>query len=177
MRTDENQLWSAQTSIQAGDTISGTTAETIFASKPNVIPANGLVVGDVLRFFASGIFSTQTLAVASFSLRVKLNTTDLLTISGLNVGVLALVNSVWICTGELHVRSIGASGTIEGAASATLSTGTIAQIAGITGTTSPITVDTTADIQMQISAQMTNLTAGNSIQLRRFMVEKLRFNP
>lgn len=177
MRTDENQLWWAQSSVQGGDTVSGTTSETIFASKPNTIPADGLVVGDVLRFLCSGIFSTQTLAVATFTLRVKLGTTDIMTVSGLSVGALALTNSPWVMTGELHVRSIGGSGSVEGSGSATLGTGAITQIASLVSSVSPVTIDTTADMQLQISAQMSNLTAGNSITLRRFMVEKLRYNP
>lgn len=169
----ENRAWWRQTSIQAGDTVSGSTSEVIFASKPTVFTANSFRAGDIIRWNSSGTFGTVALNVATFSLRAKLGSTDIIAITGLSVGVLGLVAMPWKFSGELHIRSIGSSGTVEGDASAMLSLTSASQTVQILGTPSPVTINTTTDLQFQLSAQLSNLTAGNTITMRRFMVEKL----
>lgn len=174
MNTNENQIFWSQTAIQSGDTVSGTTSETIFSSKPQTFSANSLSVGDVVRFNCSGVFSTQTLNVATFTIRAKLGSTVVVATSALSVGILALVNSAWKFTGEFHVRAIGASGSIEGDAVAMLSTGAASAIGPLLSDAQGVTIDTTTDIQFQISAQLSISAGVNAITMRRFMVDKLR---
>lgn len=170
---DQNQLHWSQTEIQTGDTISGTTSETIFASKPQVFSANSFHIGDVIRFQASGTFSTQTLNVSTFTFRAKLGSVDILTTAGVSVGVSVLSNSVWQFSGEIHCRSVGASGTMEGFATISLSTSTSASSSQLLGMTTPVTIDTTVDQQFQISSQLSISAGANAITMRRCMTEYL----
>lgn len=172
----ENQLFWSQASVQAGDTTANTATETIFASKPDVFTANSLNVGDIVRGRARGLFSTSAISLATFTFRVKLGSVAFYTSTALSLA-LNLTNRPWEVTFEFLVRAVGASGSIDGLATSALSTVAGSTSVDMMTNSAPVTIDTTADQQLQLSLQQSLAVLGSTATLRHFMVEKLRTAP
>lgn len=170
--SDENQVWWAQTSVQAGDTVNSTNAEVIFASKPQVFPANSFNPGDVIRFTARGLFGAGGIIPAAFTFHLKLGSVAICTSAAISTA-LGLSNKPWELKGEASFTSIGASASVECGGSAMLSTGTGVQAVELMPV-GGVTVDSTAAIQLQLSVQPSISLSSNTITLRQFLIEKLR---
>lgn len=172
MIKDENQIYWSQTLVQGSDTVSGTTTETVFASKPQVFRANSFVVGDVLEIEARGLLGTVALSLCTFIFRVKFGSVVLSSSAGIG-GVGGLVNKAWELSAKLTVTSIGASGTAECGGKAMISTGTAVNVIDLLPAGGVI-IDTTVDQQLQISVQPSINLGGNTITMRQFIVKKFR---
>lgn len=111
INNDSTRLLYAQTSVQAGDTVT-TSANDLFASH-YTIPANSLQVGDVVELEAWGLLTCAVGDTFVAQMMVGSNYIG-------NLGKIyqnnAMTNSPWRLRGRFIVTSTGASGTIEGTA-------------------------------------------------------------
>lgn len=172
MIKDENQILWSQTVIQAGDTVNTTTGEVVFASKPPVFTANSLLVGDVIRFKARGLYGTGALSLCAFTFRVKIGSVAICSSASISTAI-NLTSRSWVIKGEASIYSIGAAGSLECGGEAMVSTGTAVGLFDLMPT-GGVVVDTTSDQQFQISVQPSISLLANTVTLRQFFLEKLR---
>lgn len=169
---DENQTWWTQTSIQSGDTINTTTSETLFASKPQVFSANSIVAGDVIRFKARGLYGAGGVVAAAYTFRVKLGSVVICSSASIATA-LGLTGKAWEIEGEASFYSVGASASVECGGKAMLSLGSSINTFDLMPTGGAM-VDSTADLQLQISVQPSISLSANTVTMRQFIVEKLK---
>jgi hypothetical protein len=120
-----------------------------------------LVVGDYIRVNLQGYISSANSA-ENFTLRVKLGSTKLLSITGALFPNLS--EAVFDLTLNIAVRSIGATGTVRPSGNALIeirSSGYPAMVR--LQTTSDITIDTTSAQDLDITWQWQNDSASNSL--------------
>lgn len=158
-------------SVPGGNTIAGNTTETAFNSQTTIL-ANSLSLGNAYRVTGRGNYTTGTLAT-SITLKVKLGSTVLAS-SSFNSVTLSQTQMAFRIQIQLIVYSIGATGQVEaqGEVSLITSTNTV-QMAGLINI-APVTVDTTVDNILSVTAQFGGLGASTaSIQLRTLFVEEI----
>jgi hypothetical protein len=166
-------LLKAQTSIQSGDTINTTAAETNFATN-FAIPANALTVGKSIRVWASGVYGTLGSGTVTVQLKVKLGTTTILDSSAITTAI-SIAARVWTIDARLIVTAVGASGTIEAKGVFRIPTANtdVGFSSAAVGGDATVTIDTTAGQTLQVSAQHGASSASNTIKMRQFLVEVL----
>lgn len=163
--------YSANTTVPGGNTVAGSAAETTFASK-YTLPANSLAVGQVLRITAFGVYGTDGALAGTLTLKLKAGSTALAS-TGALVNVVGLTNRGWIMRALCVVTAIGASGSMEAQGDASFSTALTTALAGNLANTGTISIDTTASIDVGVSAQFSISDSDNAASLRLLLVEKL----
>jgi hypothetical protein len=170
-----------QTSIQAGDTISGVqTAPNYFATNC-LIAANTLAVGNVLEFWISGVWTTDATAGGRFEKQgVKACTvsgcatgtaTTILPVAGL-FAAQNLTNLGFHYDGRCIVISTGASGTLEcqGWNVNADSSGQGSSNTWLAPNTATITIDTTVDQYLTVFNGSNQTGAGDVTRMRQYIV-------
>ena len=124
------------------------------------IPSNRFVIGDILDLTASGIYSKPLSLGTTINFWVKVNGVKRLTLSHTSTNT--RTNLPWFIKGELIVRDIGSTGdiVIEGFKLINTSA-TETTVVNTTG--SVVTLDTTADVIVQIGFNFSNNNAGNNV--------------
>jgi hypothetical protein len=165
-------LLKANTSIQGGDTISGNSSETNFATNYSM-PASYCVQGRVLRITAQGTWSTNATGTNNPVLRVKLGSTVLgaTTSSSVTNG---LSSQFWRLEFEMICNAApSASSAVEGQGQVIFYTDGINGFPRYMLNTATINVATNSSLTVQLSSQWNNTNAGNSFTLRQFILESL----
>jgi len=168
----DGTLCKAQTSqfltlnTAASTTITNTVAETTFSNGTSTIKKNTLKAGDQVRIRGTAKVlsanSTDTLQV-----KVLLGATALVTTAALDITTGDYVSFDAVVT----LRTIGASGTFVSDGSYTIGVeGTATEKADITDSTA---IDTTADIDITVTATFSVAHANNQVRLETFMVEQV----
>lgn len=147
--------------------LSALAAETTFSNGTLVIPANTLVVGDVIHIRGTAIVTAQNGADTN-TIQIKIGTTVIATSGALNLAA----NSVVEWDLYITVRTIGASGTI-------VAEGTIG--GGVPGTATAkevvltsTAIDTTAAQTITVTDTQSANSAGNSTKLSQLLIENNR---
>jgi len=140
-----------------------TTTETNFDQNVD-IPADGMLIGQVIKVTARG--KLDKTGLPTLRLRIKLGST--VVIDG--PATIAGTVEAWEIYGTIHVRSLGASGTVM--ANGYYNNGRNHGPLSNQGTT---TIDTTAIQTVQVSAQWSVADALNTITLENIEVEVLDF--
>jgi len=149
----------------ADKSITNTTTETtLFGSGVGdlVVPANYVESGDYIRISLQGIISTPTTPAQILTLRVKYGSNTLITLSGYLVA--GMESAVFDLELNMAIRTIGATGSIRAAGNVLIEI----RVHGYPNiirlqTTSDVTIDTTVDNKVNITAQWTNALADNSL--------------
>lgn len=139
-----------------------TTTETNF-DKTFSIPANAPTVGKKLWVRAYGLHSTS--GAPTLTLRFKLGSTVIVTSGAITTGSGAS-NRLWSVDLMLTFISVGATGTVEAQGFAMLATSATAVTIADMENTAVITVDTTAALTAQVSAQWSIASSSNTTTLR-----------
>lgn len=147
--------------------------ETLFAESFQ-FPADSLKVGTVVRVTARGVHSTSA-TPTTLTMRLKLGSVVLVATGAVAFNA-SKTNKYWEFSGEFIVCAVGAgtAGKIEAQGvwwflEATAA-GALLQSAP---NTAQVSFDSTVAQTLQMSAQFSATTAGNSVQLRQLIVEVL----
>lgn len=157
--------------VPAGNTVTNTVADTAFASS-YTIPANSLVVGNVLRVELSGVYSTALVA-PTLTVKFKVEGTTVLATAAINTLVGSSTNLGWTATAMFIVTVIGASGSLECQGLAILSTNAVAAAAlteNLTNTAAIGSINTTGTLAVTASVVWGTASASNSITARQMVV-------
>lgn len=157
--------------VPAGNTVSNTASETNFASKVT-ITADSLAVGHVLRVTAYGTYSTHAATAGTITLRLKAGSTTLAS-SDAVTNIVGLATRGWKLDAVVVVTAIGASGNVEANGMLVLSTALSTSAVADMENTAAVTLDTTADQDVQLSVQMSVASSSNTVTLRALLVEKM----
>jgi hypothetical protein len=169
-----DKLIYSTTSIPAGDTFtSGTGGTKVFAST-YTIPANSLLVGDVIRLKARGVFTIGSSGVA-WDMAIKFGATTMI-----DTGTFTLpinqTNRGWEFEADFIVQTPGSGGlgSIEAQGKATFVTvgGGTFSVDPNPANVAPIAIDLTIAQAITLT-WLGNVTAGNSITLRELVIEHL----
>jgi len=163
-------LYFAQTSVQAGDTVSNTTSETNFATTAAAFPANSLTAGKVIRITAHGTSINNSGSSATYTLRAKFGSTVLcLNNSPSGISHTTSANTYgWTLSCDVTVITTGAGGTVEANGDVRWRGVAVQSI-----NTAAISVNTTATQAPTISVTMTFAHASTSATMRQLIVEVL----
>jgi hypothetical protein len=161
-------LLKANTSVQAGDTISNTTSETNFATN-YTIPANYCVPGRVIRLTATGVWSAN--GTPNFTFRVKLGAT----VVGSNTGhLVAVANMPWRVDFQIICDDVpSGSSNVEAQGQINLWSGTQASNLWSMSNTAPIAIATNTSQALEMSTQFDTADPSNAMTMRQFIVEGL----
>ena len=155
----------------ASEAVTNTTTETAFTftgiAEPS-IAANQLRPGDVIRIRYQGI-ATSTNSTDTLTVRAKVGGTTVSTQAANDVAN----NDVWVGTIDVIVREVGASGTMvaQMIASADADAQGSPAVADSLASTS---LDTTAAVEVSVTAEWSVASASNSCRLDVLTVEHLR---
>lgn len=162
-----SQLLFSNTTVPGGNTIANTNVETAFTSS-YTIPANSLVVGDVLDIWMRGVYST---AVVPPTGRAKLKIGSTVIADTGTISALATVtNAPWWAHIQVVVQSLGATGAFECQADVEFgTTATAALTVGIPNTAT-FSIDTTSSEAITSTFTWGTASASNTITLREMVV-------
>lgn len=160
----------ANTDVPGGNTVASTAAETAFTSS-YTIPAGTLGAGDVVVVRLTGLYGTNAVP-PTLTLKLKLGSTTMLS-SGALTTVGAITAGGWTSDAHFVCQTAGASGTIEAQAFAEFSTAATTALTVNIKNSAAITVDTTVDEALTVTAQWGTSDAANTITLREMIVEIL----
>lgn len=151
----------------AGDTVSGTTVETSFASA-YAIPAGEMVAGRAYLVSAAGVYGTNA-GGPTLTLRLRLGTTLLLE-QVVSFSAVARTNRPWRLDAWVTVSAAGVAGAVEAQGSGRLFTG-----AGVAAefelfNAAPVAIDTTVAQTLAVSARWNLTNAPITITQRQFVV-------
>ena len=157
---------SVNLSIPATNTVANTAAETNFNSTYTIL-ANSIQRPTVFSIKLWGVYSA---AVAS-TLRgkVKLNTTAILD-TGALTGLAASTNLGWSADFNILFQSIGASAVIDAQGFLQFSTAATTALTVNVPNINTMTIDTTIDQIISLSATWNTASASNSITLRQMIL-------
>lgn len=180
-----NQSWVALLSDPvanaAGAALLSSTTLTDISPTPKIqIPANYLQIGQALRVFGAGTFSTTGAPTLRFGVyyggvagTVLASTGDVTTTSG-------AANEAWIFEAVIIVRSMGASGTAATFGKATglnaaanAGTNLATQADAPTGAFATATIDTTAAAFLTLGAKWGTNSASNTVTCQAWTIEGL----
>lgn len=161
----------------ADATVANTSAETTLVGSgvgTATLPANFLVAGKTVRLRASGIFSTAGTGGQTVTIRFKLGSTALLATAALASGG-ALSNRGWSTDVELTCRSTGGSGSVFAQSQGGFIRFTSASTSGAAEfiSTAATTIDTTASLAVDLTADWNTAVAGDSITCTNLTIEVL----
>lgn len=152
--------------LAASAALTASSTETAF-DKAHTIPANSLRPGDVIRVRAQGI-ATATNSTDTLDAQLRLGTTDILATGAVDVAN----NDVFFIDADIVIRTIGATGTMVAAGHTAIGApGTVTSKPKILAST---TIDTTADISVNVSGTWSTTSGGNSCRLDILNVEIIR---
>lgn len=161
----------------ASATVTNTTTETTLLGAgvgTKTIPANRVQAGTTLRLSLDGVLSSAAVTPGTLHIKAKFGSTVILDTSAQTIGSNES-NQMWKLDGEITFRTNGASGTCIGQAGfenqATLLGAFTAWAMTNTATT---TIDTTADIVVDVTATWGTADAANSITCTNATLELLR---
>lgn len=167
VRVAPGRLWGASTAASAA--VTNTADETAF-DETVVIPAGALVDGSVLHIRAWGI-ATATNSTDTLQAKLRLadgtNTIALVTTTALDVAD----NDTFVLDCWVTIRTDGASGTLV--ASGHFFEDAESSVTGQHDTVNSSTVDTTAAITIDVTANWSAADAGNSCRLDQIIVERI----
>lgn len=148
--------------------ITNTTAETAYSTASHTIAANTLAAGDELKAGFDGIYSTQGFTNGQMTIRLKAGSVVLATLGVVNAA--DTMPKYFKFQVNVEVRSIGASGSLV----TTVPTRIFGN--GLLKDTNRVvsTVDTTAAIQLQLTAQWAVANAGNSTKLHYAAYDRIK---
>jgi hypothetical protein len=156
-------------SVAASAAVTNTATETAF-DKSYTIPANTLVVGDVLTIRGEGI-ATATHSTDTLKITVKIGTTVLVATALVDVAD----NDIFDFEVNIEVRTIGASGTFVAYGYTSIgASGTVNPISFTKGSTA---IDTTATQALTVTAKWSVADVGNSVRLDALDVERAAVTP
>lgn len=158
----------SNTTVPAGNTVANTAAETAFTSSYD-IPANTLVVGDVIRIKLYGVYGTDAILAPTIRGKVKLDSTIMLD-TGAVTAIVGITNGGWWAEGVFVVQTIGAAGTIEAQGFAEFATAATTGLSVNAENTAPITIDTTVAQTISVTVEWGTADADNTITLREMTV-------
>lgn len=174
LNTDLPQTLYTQTSIQAGDTLSGTSAANPAFASIATIPANFLQVGTVIELNAFGSMVTASGEQATPAL--FLDGGNAMTNWG-RVYFNAIATAVgWRVNGQLICRTTGASGSAEIQCWADINNGTASNQTVACGydfpNTATVTIDTTKSHTLGVGIVTSGLITGTTFVQRGLRVSK-----
>lgn len=150
----------------ASAAVTGVATITAF-DKSYTFAANALKVGDCIRFKAQGI-ATATNSTDTLVITMKIGSTTLIATTAVDVAD----NDEFLVTGDLIIRTIGASGTFVGSGNWNVGVpGTATTRAWLKASTA---IDTTASQALTVSATWSTSSGSNSCRLDMLQVELLR---
>ncbi len=169
-----SNLVAANRTVPSGNTIALTTTKQYFASK-HIISAGGALGTEVWQIRAFGFYSSALIA-PGWTLRLEANRGVILATSASLVPAISIAREQWnieailVCTGG----GPGGGLMVNGTAGMAPMLGADLKIKSMVAAASPIPVDWTQEVTIELSAQCTLLTAGNSITLESLMIEEKR---
>lgn len=168
-----SRLYASLVNDTVVNTLTGSLMGTATAIGSNVLPANFLVSGMVLRLSGRGFFSTKSMGGAGdLNAELTLNGTPVVT-SPVNLVPNNIVNEGWEVEILFTVRSIGGAGTmsIQGNFRRHSAVGTYNNGAFIT--IAPTVVDTTSPLTIDLNAIWDPVDPLNSITSTNMLIELL----
>ncbi len=153
----------AEALTTADETVVNDSTEYVFADTKD-IAADSLVVGSAYEWIARGKLATD--ATINFTFRFKLDNVIIVT-----PGAISQVSGSggWFLKGEFTVRSIGATGTVQGNGDVGTPRGGSIPFS----TPGPATVDTTQTLTASFGVQMSVAGAFKSVTLQQFIIKKI----
>ncbi len=159
----------------ASVTVATTAAETSLLSSTGSIGGlqllkSGFVVGKTYRVSGCGVFSNT--GTPTLTVKVKFGTTAILS-TGAITTVTSATDREFSFSGLITVKSLGGSGTVNGQGIfvETLATGVSLNYPMTNA--SAVTVDTTANQTVGVTAQWSASSSSNTITLTNFVLEEL----
>ena len=159
----------------ASVTVDTTASETTLLSSTGSVGGllllkNDFTVGKTYRVSGCGVFSNT--GTPTLTVKVKLGSTDVLS-TGAITTVTGASNREFSFSGLITVKSLGGSGTVNGQGIfvETLATGVSLNYPMTNA--SAVTVDTTANQTVNVTAQWSASSASNTITLTNFVLEEL----
>lgn len=155
----------AETSLLTGTTKYGLTPTV------GTIPASAMnVLGKWLRVTARGVVGNT--GTPNLTLKLLLGTSVALT-----TGALATVtitgSGSWVLSGDLYVASTGATGTVNGHGKLIYNQTTVVGVVHDLPTASPVTVDWTSALAIDLKATWSASSSSNTIALTTLLVERI----
>lgn len=161
----------------ASATLTNSTTETTLLGSgvgSATIKANRVAAGTTLRLSLDGVVSSAAVTPGTLRIKVKFGSTVILDTTAQTI-TSSLTNMLWKVDGEITFRTAGASGTCIGQSGFESQTGALGAFAVWAMTnTATTTIDTTADIVIDITAQWSSATSSNSITCTNCTLELLR---
>ena len=183
VRDAANAVWELMPctvkAVTATSAVNAVNAEAAFSSATWTIPANMLTVGRVIRFTGYGSYASSS-TPTNPRWRVRFGGTGgtILLDSGVITAIASHVNNLFKVDIMLVVISVGANGTIEAQGQITFNSAVTntpplrdyalnaAGTMGVTANTAVITINTTTQNDMVLTAFFSSTTAGNTLTLR-----------
>lgn len=156
----------------ASVTIANTTSETTLTGTgvgSMTIPANLLLVGEMFELTAWGYYTTRPVVTGNLTLRVKAGSTTLASIVQSAIAP-NLGTSQWHIEAIMTIRASGVSGSIMTQACGQCQVSSSSTIPVIAVNTSPTSVDLSAGLVLDLTAQWGTADASNSITLTNLVV-------
>ena len=150
----------------ANVTVANTTTETTLFSTAlsglsNTIPAYWAKIGSLIRTEIDGVISTLGAAAGNLTIRVKLGSTTIstITITGIDTG---LANADFNIESKIRFRTLGSTGTVVQSARMAIVSGTTRKFYSSTAT-GTVTIDTNSDQLLTVTAQWSVADAANTM--------------
>ena len=134
------------------------------------IPLNTLQVGDVISISMSGIYSSKAAPVGTISFAPMIGGSDITTVTGTFDA--SQTNQQWEAKILLSVRTIGSTGTLQ-AQGRFMIQGSTYNMWGLNNT-STTTIDTTSNLNLDVTADWATANASNSITCTNSIIEIIR---
>ena len=166
--TAVGSLLYSQSSVEAGDTVASSVAETTFASNLTSFDASQLVAGDVLRFRFAGVWGATGTPTHRF--RLKFGSTTLADTGTNNYP--AATNQGWVVDIVAIVKTAGAAGVLEVQGQATYKYSGADFLLAMANTAT-VSVDLSATADFDFTTQWGTSHASNTITQRQATVELL----
>lgn len=158
----------------ASVTVATTASETTLVSTTGIgtpgLTASGFTVGKTYRVSGAGVFSNT--GTPTLDIKVKFGSTAVLD-TGAITTVTTASNRVFTFSGLLTIQSLGSTGTVlgQGIFNETATTG--AGKAYPMGNSAAVTVDTTANQLVSVTATWGTSSSSNTITLTNLVLEEL----
>lgn len=156
-------IWST-TARQTMNTSSDVSCFSATGQGPGLtIPANGPYAGNQYQLNCYGVYSTPIANTATLLAKIKWGATTVASVTIPAVGQLT-TNFPWTAQANCTVITAGASGTMECLGSLCFSTALtgIAPLCSYILTASPVTIDTTVDSKIDMTAQWSTVAGGQT---------------
>lgn len=158
----------------ADGTIGNSTTETTVIGTgvgTKTLPANFFVAGKTIRVRVFGYYSTKAAPVGTFTLRCKLGSTAIETVTPTLTA--SMTSRQWSCEFLITCRTTGVSGTVYGQGELRLFTAAATVVGNEALSTATTTIDTTASQTVEVTAQWGTANASNTITGTNAIIEVL----